>query len=147
MYMQEKTIRLFDVMNTQQVYIDFLHVIKEHALVFINTYELFIDATSATMNYKIQLFIIIEKFRHHIRLKKMKKKRHLHLIQLSQLTKTTNQTKTINQSSTETHRFERKINQFQLAYATKNNNFFIARILKRISVLSTESQTQTFRKK
>ena len=75
MYTQKKTIRLFDVMNTQRVYIDFLHVIEKQTFVFINTYELLIDAASATMNFEIQLFVVIEKFRHHMRLRKTKKKK------------------------------------------------------------------------
>ena len=49
-YTQEKTIRLSDIMNIQQVYINFLHVIKRQTFVFISIYELFIDATSTTIN-------------------------------------------------------------------------------------------------
>ena len=75
MYTQEKAIRLSDVMNTQRAYIDFLHVIERQTFVFINTYELFIDATSTTMNFKVQLFIVIEKFRHHMRLRKARRKK------------------------------------------------------------------------
>ena len=61
-------------MNIQRIYINFLHVIERQASVFINIYELFINAASATINYKIQIFIIIEKFYHHMRLKKTRKK-------------------------------------------------------------------------
>ena len=75
MYTQGKKIRLTDVMNIQRAYTDFLHVIEKHAFFFINMYELFIDAASATMNYEAQLFIVIEKFRHHMRLKKARKKK------------------------------------------------------------------------
>ena len=38
-------------------------------------YELFVDAASATMNYKAQFFVVIKKFRHYIHLKKMRKKK------------------------------------------------------------------------
>ena len=62
-------------MNIQRVYIDFLHVIEKQTFVFINTYELLIDAASIIMNFEIQLFIIIEKFRHHMRLRKTRKKK------------------------------------------------------------------------
>ena len=62
-------------MDTQRAYIDFLHAIEGQASVFISTYELLIDAASATINYEIQLFVVIEKFRHHMRLKKARKKK------------------------------------------------------------------------
>ena len=75
MYTRRKKIRLTDVMNTQRVYTNFLHIIEKHAFFFINTYELLIDATLTTMNYEAQLFIVIEKFHHHMRLKKARKKK------------------------------------------------------------------------
>ena len=75
MYIQRKTIRLSDIMNIQRAYIDFLHIIEKQIFIFINTYKLFINATSATMNFEIQIFIVIEKFRHHMRLKKTRKKK------------------------------------------------------------------------
>ena len=62
-------------MNTQRVYTDFLHIIKKQTFFFINTYELLIDAALTMMNYEVQFFIVIEKFRHHMRLKEMKKKK------------------------------------------------------------------------
>ena len=96
MYMQRKTIRLSNIMNIQQVYIDFLHAIEKQTFAFINTYELLINAASATMNYETQLFVVIKKFRHHMRLKKTRKKKHSYLIQFSQSTKTINQIKAIN---------------------------------------------------
>ena len=145
MYTQEKKIRLINVMNTQHVYTNFLHVIEKQTFFFINTYELFIDATSIMMNYKVQFFIVIEKFRHHMRLKKTKKKKTFAFN--STFAVDENNKKTTNRKSTETHRFETIINQLRHAFAMHNiisQNVFI---FKKISVSSTENSTQLFKKK
>ena len=62
-------------MNIQRAYTNFLHVIKKQTFVFINTYKLLINAALTMMNYKTQFFIVIKKFRHHMRLKKIRKKK------------------------------------------------------------------------
>ena len=62
-------------MNLKRVYKDFLHVIKRLTSAFAEMYNAIIDVIASTTNYKAQLFIVIEKFCHNIRLKKTRKKK------------------------------------------------------------------------
>ena len=62
-------------MNSKCVYRNFLHVIEKLTSVFAEIYDVIIDVIASTTNYETQLFIIIKKFRHNIRLKKTRKKK------------------------------------------------------------------------
>ena len=62
-------------MSFIRVYKDFLYVIEELILIFAEIYNVIIDIIASTTNYKAQLFIVIEKFRHNIHLKKTKKEK------------------------------------------------------------------------
>ena len=75
MYTQEKKNKVIEIMNFKRVYRDFLHAIKRLTLIFVEMYDAIIDLVASTTNYKAQLFIVIEKLRHNIRLKKTRKKK------------------------------------------------------------------------
>ena len=62
-------------MNFKRVYKKFLHVIKKLISVFAEMYNAIINVITSTTNYKAQLFIVIKKFRHNIRLKKTRKEK------------------------------------------------------------------------
>ena len=64
-------------MNSKRVYKDFLHVIEKLTSVLAEMYNVIIDVIASTTNYEAQLFIVIEKFRHNIHLKKTRKKKAL----------------------------------------------------------------------
>ena len=64
-------------MNFKRVYKDFLHVIEKLTSAFAEMYDAIIDVIASTTNYKTQLFIVIKKFRHNIRLKETRKKKAL----------------------------------------------------------------------
>ena len=62
-------------MNSKRVYKNFLHVIEKLISAFAEMYDAIIDVIASTTNYKAQLFIVIEKFRHNIRLKETRKEK------------------------------------------------------------------------
>ena len=62
-------------MNSKRVYKDFLHTIERLTSTFAEMYDAIIDVIISTTNYETQLFIVIEKFRHNIRLKKTRKEK------------------------------------------------------------------------
>ena len=62
-------------MNLKRVYKNFLHVIEKLTSAFAEIYNAIIDIIVSTTNNETQLFIVIEKFRHNIRLKKTKKEK------------------------------------------------------------------------
>ena len=62
-------------MNLKRAYKNFLHVIERLTSVLAEMYNAIIDVIASTTNYEVQLFIVIEKFRHNIRLKKTRKKK------------------------------------------------------------------------
>ena len=75
MYTQKKKNQIVEVMNSKRVYKNFLHAIKKLTSIFTEMYNAIIDVIASTTNYEIQLFIIIEKLRHNIRLKKTRKEK------------------------------------------------------------------------
>ena len=75
MYTQKKKNQVVEVMNFKRVYKNFLHVIEKLTSVLVEMYDAIIDVIASTTNYEAQLFIVIEKFRHNIRLKKTRKKK------------------------------------------------------------------------
>ena len=75
MYIQEKKNRIVEVMNFKRAYKDFLHAIERLTSTFAEMYDAIIDVIASTTNYETQLFIVIEKFRHNIRLKKTRKEK------------------------------------------------------------------------
>ena len=117
-------------MNLKRAYRDFLHVIEKLTSVFAEMYNAIINVIALTTNYEAQLFIIIKKFHYNIRLKKMRKKKHSHLAQLLQLTKTKKVTnfETTNLSRAETSHFEIILNQYVHAFAIKSIITLTARI-------------------
>ena len=74
MYTQKKKMRVAEIMNFKRVYKDFLHAIERLTLFFTEMYDAIINVIASTTNYETQFFIVIEKFRHNIRLMKMRKK-------------------------------------------------------------------------
>ena len=64
-----------EVMSFKRVYKNFLYIIERLTSAFTKMYNAIIDVIALTTNYEAQFFIVIEKFRHNIRLKKMRKKK------------------------------------------------------------------------
>ena len=60
-------------MNIKRAWKDFLHVIEEQAFIFVEIYELLIDDAAATTDYEAQLFIVIERFRLHIYMRRFQR--------------------------------------------------------------------------
>ena len=75
MYTQQKKNKVVEIMNFKRAYKDFLHIIEKLTLAFAKMYNAIIDLIASTTNYEAQLFIVIKKFRHNIRLKKTRKKK------------------------------------------------------------------------
>ena len=62
-------------MNSKRAYKNFLYVIERLTSAFAEMYDAIIDVIALMTNYETQLFIVIKKFRHNIRLKKTRKEK------------------------------------------------------------------------
>ena len=72
MFTLTKQADIAEIIDSKRVYRDFLHVIEKIALIFAEIYEL---QLKAVMNHEIQFIVIIDIFRHHMRMKKARKER------------------------------------------------------------------------
>ena len=117
-------------MNSKRVYKDFLHVIKRLTSAFAEMYNAIIDVIASTTNYETQLFIVIKKFRHNIRLKKTRKKKILTFNSafVADKNKKTINFETISLNRAETSHFEMISSQYLHAFAIKSINTLTARI-------------------
>ena len=117
-------------MNFKRAYKNFLHVIERLTSVFAEIYNAIIDVIASTTNYKTQFFIVIEKFRHNIRLKETRKKKAsaFNLAFVADENKKAINSKTTSLSRAETSYFEMILNQYLHAFAIKSINTLIVRI-------------------
>ena len=106
MFTLTKQVNIAEIIDSKRVYRDFLHVIEKIAFIFAEIYEL---QLKAIMNHEVQFIAIIDIFRHHMRMKKARKKKQ-YSIRHSSLTKTKNYT----------------IIHFHFEKNNKNNHFVIA---------------------
>ena len=74
MYTQEKKNQVVEVMNSKRAYRNFLHAIEKLTSALAEMYDAIIDVIASTTNYKAQLFIVIEKFRHNRQSKRRRQK-------------------------------------------------------------------------
>ena len=117
-------------MNSKRVYKDFLHVIKKLTSAFAEIYNAIIDVIASMTNYEVQLFIVIEKFCHNIRLKKTRKEKVFAFssaFAIDENKKITNFEIT-SLSRAETFHFEMILSQYLHAFAIKSIITLTARI-------------------
>ena len=88
MFTLVKQAKIVEVINSKRAYRNFLHVIEKIASIFVEVYEF---QLKAVVNYETQLIKFIDVFRHHMRMKKIRKKKKRYSIQHSSSTKTKNQ--------------------------------------------------------
>ena len=67
-----KQTKIVEIIDSKRAYRDFLHAIEEIALTFVEVYELQLEIVA---NHEAQLLALIEIFRHHMRMKKVRKRK------------------------------------------------------------------------
>ena len=67
-----KQTKIVEIIDSKRAYRNFLHVIEKTTFIFVEIYEFQIKVV---MNYKTQFIVIIDIFRHHMRMKKIRKKK------------------------------------------------------------------------
>ena len=72
MFTLVKQAKIVEVINSKRAYRNFLHVIEKIASIFVEVYEF---QLKAVVNYETQLIKFIDVFRHHMRMKKIRKKK------------------------------------------------------------------------
>ena len=106
-----KQTKIVEIIDNKRAYRDFLHAINKIAFIFV---KIHLFQLKIVTNHETQFQIFIEIFRHHMRMKKIRKKKR-YSIRHSQLTKTKIQT--IEIFLTFRH-FEIKFN-FEIFFITK----------------------------
>ena len=71
MFTLVKQTKIVEIINNKRVYKNFLHSIEKIAFIFVEIYEL---QLKKIIDHETKLFLLIEIFRHHIRMKKTRKK-------------------------------------------------------------------------
>ena len=72
MFTLTKQTNIVEIIDNKRVYRNFFHVIEKIAFIFVEIYEF---QLKIVMNYEIQFIVIIDIFRHHMRMKKARKKK------------------------------------------------------------------------
>ena len=67
-----KQTKIVEIIDNKRVYKNFLHSIEKIAFIFVEIYEL---QLKKIIDHETKLFLFIEIFRHHIRIKKIRKKK------------------------------------------------------------------------
>ena len=67
-----KQTKIAEIIDSKRAYRDFLHAIEKIAFIFVEVYELQLKIVT---NHETQLLALIEIFRHHMRMKKTRKKK------------------------------------------------------------------------
>ena len=67
-----KQTKIVEIIDSKRAYRDFLHAIDKIAFIFAKVYEFQLEIVT---NHETQLFFFIEIFRHHMRMKKARKKK------------------------------------------------------------------------
>ena len=74
LYIKNKKHEIIKLTDLKKIYKNFLLTIEKIVFIFAKTYELNLyKIITISMNYDIKFLNIVEKFRYHIRLKKVKK--------------------------------------------------------------------------
>ena len=69
-----KQVKIAEIIDNKRAYRNFLHAIKKIVSIFVEVYELQLEVV---VNHETQFIIIIDIFRHHMRMKKARKKREI----------------------------------------------------------------------
>ena len=67
-----KQTKIAKIINSKRIYRDFLYAIKKIVFTFVEIYEF---QLKIVMNYETQFIVIIDIFRHYMRIKKVRKKK------------------------------------------------------------------------
>ena len=67
-----KQTKIVEIINSKRAYRDFLHAIDKIASIFVEVYEFQLEIVT---NHETQLFFLVEIFRHHMRIKKVRRKK------------------------------------------------------------------------
>ena len=67
-----KQTKIVEIIDSKRAYRDFLHAIDKIASIFVEVYELQLEIVT---NHETQLLFFVEIFRHHMRMKKARKKK------------------------------------------------------------------------
>ena len=67
-----KQTKIAEIIDSKRAYRDFLHAIEKIALIVVEIYELQLKIVT---NHETQLLVVIEIFRHHMRMKKARRKK------------------------------------------------------------------------
>ena len=67
-----KQTKIVEIIDNKRAYRDFLHAIEKTALIFVEIYELQLNVVT---NHETQFLVLVEIFRHHMRMKKARKKK------------------------------------------------------------------------
>ena len=67
-----KQTKIVEIIDNKRAYRDFLHAIEKIALIFVEMYEFQLKIVA---NHEAQLLAFIEIFRHHMRMKKARRKK------------------------------------------------------------------------
>ena len=71
MFTLVKQTKIVEVIDSKRVYKNFLHLIEKIAFIFVEIYEF---QLKKIIDHETKFFLLIEIFRHHIRMKKTRKK-------------------------------------------------------------------------
>ena len=66
-----KQTKIVEIIDNKRAYRDFLHAIDKIAFIFVEVYQLQLEIVA---NHEAQLLVLIEIFRHHMRMKKARKR-------------------------------------------------------------------------
>ena len=72
MFTLAKQAEIVEVIDSKCAYRDFLHAIEKTAFIFVEVYEF---QLKVVMDHEVQLIVIIDTFRHHMRMKEARKER------------------------------------------------------------------------
>ena len=70
MFIFVKQTKIVEIIDNKRVYQNFFYVIKKTTFTFVKIYKL---TLKIVMNHEMQLIFIINKFRHHMHMKKIRK--------------------------------------------------------------------------
>ena len=129
MYMQKKKIRIVEVMNFKRIYKNFSHVIGKQAFILVEMYDHLSMQLYQQQIIKFNSLLSSKNFTTIYAWKRRERKRHQHLIQRLQLTKTTEKRNKSNENNRSN--FDRDISfrdddQLILIYICDQKHWFAA---------------------
>ena len=72
MFTFAKQAEIVEIINNKRTYRNFLHAIEKTTFIFVEMYKF---QLKIVMNHEVQLIVIINIFRYHMRMKKIRKKK------------------------------------------------------------------------